>query len=369
MGSVASARLRWLFFCALAAAQATGLRAGEPARPRLCVEYFPGIVYEDEPISICTRVEAGEGAPATVSLTASLSDGSGQVLASETSQGTPAAEAPWRHESQLRPGRGSPARLDLRLASATGEALTAVSLRVLDGRAPLPRLKVDGAELADETGQRAIVRIEHRVRTLEQRWPLLRWLRYKIYGDRWEVHRALLIGEDLGAPKDGYLDQVAAGLKGVEVAVVAVPSEPGEDGSPALRAVAALPEPKPEAHPDLAVLCLGHCELDLGTDVLQFGRALELLIQQLERQGCEHFVLVAPVGPAHLARRLAPYAKAVERVAHTYQARFVDIRSRMTDGCWVEPETTARVVLRLPSATGQKAIAEALGPVLAKCWR
>ena len=347
---------------------ATLASAGEAPRPRLCVEYVPAIVYEDEPISACVRIEGGQGEPSALKLIASLADASGRELAAAEGKGS--AAAPWRRQAEVRLERGSPARLDLRLFQ-TGTALpvATVTLRVLSARSPLPPLKADGMGLADEAGQRVLVRIEHRVFERDQTWPLFRWLHYKMYGDGWVFRRALILGEDLGAPRDGYLAQTAALLKGVAATVVAVESASADPAPPVFRAVAALASAKLEAAPEAALVSLGHSDPDCGTDVRQFGLALELVVQQLEARGCKHFVFATPVGPSHLTKRLAPYAKAIGRVAFTYQARRCDLQRHLSDESWAEGGREARLVLRYPNAGGQRAMAEALAAFLARCRR
>jgi len=342
----------WLAAC-------LGFASGEAQPPRLCVEYVPGIVYEDEPITVCARVEAG-GTPLAVRLTASLNDGAGEALASDAAEGTPTPSAPWRHQSTLAAGNGTPASLTLSLAPAGGGApLAMLSLGILNGREALPPLEVRGTCLADAQGRHVVIRIDHRVRVVEQRWPLVRWVRRQVHGDRWTFSRVLVLGDDLGAPRDGYLAQLASASGAWAASVLAAPSGEREAGPPVLRAVAALAAAQPAA-PDLAVLCLGSRDPDLGTDVLLFGRALELLLQQLEAQGCRQFVLVSPVGPSRSRSRLAPYREAVERVAFTYPARHLDLGSQMADAHWLADPRDDRLVLRLPNAGGQRAIAEAI---------
>jgi lysophospholipase L1-like esterase len=346
------------------------LGAGEPAKPRICVEYLPAAVYEDDPISVCVRVEPGEGPASALRLTVSLSDEDGKALASDAQEGSPKAGAPWRLQSRLRPDDNSPAKLELQLAAKDGQALLSrLTVRVLSAKSPLPPLRVDGNRLVDESGTGVLVRVEHRIRKPQETWPFIRWTYKKIRGDGWSASRAVLIGEDLGAPKDGYLSQVANALKNLPTSVVAVGSNEREVGWPVLRAVAALARAKLEPFPDLAVISVGHTDPDFGTDVLQFGLALELLIQQLEARGCSHVILVKPLGPPHHAKRLAPFAKAVERVAFNYRARLADVASRLGDEAWAEGESQDRLLLRLPNVAGQRALAEGLASFVANCVR
>ena len=361
-GSHRPAAIRARVAAALVLAFCAGLASGEAQPPRLCVEYVSGIVYEDEPITVCARVEAA-GAPLAVRLTASLSDAAGNALASDAAEGTPAPSAPWHHTSTLAAGTGTPAVLTLSLApvrrTADGAPLATTSLRVLNGREALPRLELQGTGLADAQGRHVVVRIDHRIRVVEQRWPLVRWVRRRIQGEGWTFGRVLVVGDDLGSPRDGYLAQLASPPAPWATSVLAVPSGERDGGFPVLRAVAALTAAQ-AATPDLAVLCLGWRDLDFGTDVLLFGRALELIVQQLEAQGCRQFVLVSPAGPGRSRSRLAPYREAVERVAFTYQARHLDLGGRMAEAHWLADPKDDRLVLRLPNAGGQRAIAEAI---------
>ena len=336
--------------------------------PVLCLEYLPGIVYGDQPLSACARVEAGEATP--VRLAVLLRDAQGRVLASGGGQGTAAPDAPWRHTVSLRAGKGAPAALDVVLTKATGAAeLGKVTVRVLDGRHALPPLRVKGMRLVDEAGQRVVVRVEHRIRERDQSWPLVRWVRHKLYGDGVAFKHVLLLGEDLGAPADGYLTRFGGHEPPFTVTVAAVSSAPRPPTPPILRAVAALSRLPATAQPDLALLCLGHRDADFGTDVLQFHRALELLLQQLERRGCTQAVLVAPVGPSHLRKRLEPYAAAVRDVAATYNVRHLDLGATLSDRHFTGGADGGRLLLRLPNPEGHAALADALTQAIARMRR
>ena len=340
--------------------------AAEPAPPRLCIEYLPGIVYDDQPLVVCARVEAE--APLPVRLAASLREAEGKVLASDSAQGTPKPGAPWRHQSTLRVPRGAPAALDVVLTKANGaDELGKVTLRVLDGRQALPPLRAQGMRLVDEAGKRVAVRIEQRLRKPEQRWPLVRWLRRKLYGDRIAFDRVLLLGDDLGAPDDGYLKRFGGAKPPYAVSVVAVPGDARPPSPPILRALAAFSRAAMDPPPRLAVLCLGHRDADSGTDVVQFAHALELILQQLERRGCTQFVLVAPLGPTHLHKRLAPYIATAQRVAATYRARLV--HPRLTDAHWAGKPDDGRLLLRHPNPIGHQALADTLTRFVARMRR
>lgn len=342
-------------------------RGGAAKPPRLCIEYLPAIVYEDEAVTLCARVEA-TGAPAAFLFTASLLDGSGRVLASDLARGTANAGAPWRRHSSLRPERGEPRTLVLRLATPTGaRTLAALEIPVLSARKPLPPLQAKGTRLALDSGQRVLVRIEHRVWRRKVTWPLVRWVHRKLYGDTWAASRALVIGDDLGAPEDGYLARLVASRK---PPIRALPIASAAGGAlPVLRAAAALTRAKLEPTPDLAILCLGWRDADLGADVEQFGKTLELMVQQLERRGCGRCVLVGPAGPSHLRKRLAAYRKAARHVAHTYRGRFLDLAPRLADEHFAGDEAGGRLLLRLPNAKGHAAIADAVLNYLKKITR
>ena len=336
--------------------------------PVLCLEYLPGIIYDDQPLSACARVEAAEATP--VRLAMLLRDAKGRVLASGGGQGAPAADAPWRHTVSLRPGKGAPVALDVVLMKATGAGeLGKVTVRVLDGRQALPPLRVKGMRLVDAAGQRVVVRIEHRIRERDQSWPLVRWVHHKLYGDRITFKHALLLGEDLGAPADGYLKRFGGQRPPFTMAVVAVASAPRPPGPPILRAVAALSRLPAKTRPDLAVLCLGHRDADFGTDVLQFHRGLELLLQQLERRGCTQAVIASPVGPSHLRKRLEPYADAARRVVATYGARHLDLGATLSDRHFTGGAADGRLLLRLPNPQGHAALADALTQAITRMRR
>ena len=340
-------------------ALAVPVLAGEPG-PRLCIEYLPSILYEDQPLAVCARVEA-ERAEA-MRLAVSVRGAGGEVLASSGAAGTPRPGAPWRCDCSLRIPRGSPTALDVVLTKANGAVeLGKATVRVLASRDGLPPLWAKGMRLADEAGQRVVVRIEHRVYRPEERWPLFRWVAHKLYGDRLAFDRVLLLGDDLGAPRDGYLAKFAAAKTRFKPSVLAVPSRVEPPTPPILRAVAALSRAAADDKPpDLAVLCLGHRDPDFGTDVLQFERGLELIAQELERRGCRHLVIASPVGPSHLRERLGPYTEGAQRVATTYRARFLDVGRHLTDEHWAGEAKDDRLLLRLPNDKGHQALADAL---------
>jgi hypothetical protein len=354
------AALVWL------AGPATAL-AGDAARPRLCIEYLPGIVYEDESITVCVRVEAGGEEPTAFRLTTWLLDEETYILDKGVADGTAAPGAPWRYHGSLSPGEWTPATLWVELSPPGGDVVASLMVRVLSGRETLPALRVEGMRLVDGEGHRVIARIEHRVYEPEQRWPLVRWLQQQLVGEGWAFRRALVLGDDLGAPSDGYLSALAAASE-VETAVVPVSSSPDAAGPPILRAVAALTSAQLDAEPEVAVLCLGNCDSDFGTDVIEFGRALELILQQLEARGCSQVILVAPVGPSTHRKRLARYARAARQVAYTYRARFLDVADDLADEHWAAG-SDGQVLLRLPNPDGQAALAEAIATYLSKLRR
>lgn len=337
---------------------------------RLCIEYLPGIVYDDQPLAVCARVEAGGKAVTPVRLAVEVRDASGRVLASDAAEGAPKAAAPWRHHAALRAAHGTPATLHVALTRAGGdEKVGEVTVGVLNARQALPPLRVKGMRLTDEAGRRVVVRIEHRVRTPNDTWPLFRWIGHKLYGDRWAFRRVLVVGDDLGAPRDGYLARLTKANAPFALSTVGVACAAREPAPPILEAVAALTHAGADVRPDLAVLCVGHCDVDYGTDVLQFGRALELMMQQLELRGCHRFVVVVPSGPRHVRKRLVPYAEAARRTARTYRARVLDLGLRMSDSHWVGAGKGERLLLRLPNARGQQAMADAISRYLKRLHR
>lgn len=339
----------------------SSLPAGGATPPRLCIEYLPGIIYEDQPLAVCVRVEAGGAGKMPVRLTVSLRDTAGRVLASDVAEGAAEANAPWRHHSVLVAARKAPAALAVTLTGTKGDdKIGEVTVGVLGAREPLPPLRVKGMRLVDEAGRRVVLRIEHRVRKPDETWPLLRWLHHRLYGDRWAFRRVLVLGDDLGAPRDGYLSQIARPGAPFAASALAVASDARQPAPPILRAVAALASATLGPTPDLAVLCLGHRDADYGTDVLEFGRALELIMQQLELRGCHRFAVAAPTGPSHLRARLAPYVAAARHTARTYRARSLDLDRRMSDKHWAGEGKDARLVLRQPNAKGHRALADAI---------
>jgi len=321
--------------------------------PRLCVEYLPQVVYNDEALTACVRVEgAGE-----FRVAARVLDRSGRTLAGQVASGSAAPDKPWRAQLRLRPGRGEPTLLELSLSTAKEAGPVAgVKARVVNLPRPLPPLGVKGLRLVGEKGQAVVLRIAHRVRQIEQRWPLVRWIRHKLYGDRVKFDRVAIVGEDMGE-RDGYLAGGARVLEGLEVTVLVVRSRGREAGPPVLRAIAAASQKAWRKAPDLVAFSLGHTEDDLGTDPLVFGRGLEALVQHFEALGARHFVVVAPVGPPDHAARLVKYARQAKRVAHVYRARYADLGGALA-GCWRVGD--ARATLRFPTREGHERLGKAL---------
>ncbi|MFP4058733.1 MAG: SGNH/GDSL hydrolase family protein [Candidatus Brocadiia bacterium] len=355
---------------ALAAAVALGVGSAPAAqRPRLCIEHLPNVVYVDEPVTVCARVEApGEGA-ATFRLTTWLLDAERYILDSTATDGRAEPGEPWRYQGTLRAGEDEPASLYVELEpEGGGEVLASVMVPVLDGREPLPPLSARGMRLVDARGRRVLVRIGHRVFTREQRWLFVRYVHRRIVGEGWKFDDVVFVGSDLGAPERGYLARLAAS-DAYRASVVAVPSEGEEAAPPILRAVGALSQASLEEEPDLAVLCLGHDEPDWGTGLTEFRRALELVVQQLEARGCSQFVLVAPCGPPHLAKPLARYAAVVRRVAFVYKAKFLDPREALEPGHWSAGQADGPLVLRHPNRRGHEALAETIARFLADIRR
>jgi hypothetical protein len=227
---------------------------------------------------------------------------------------------------------------------------------------------VKGARLCDASGSPVLVRIEHRVYEPNDSWPFIRWVAQKVYGDGWDFDQVTVVAGDLGMPRGGCLATLAKATS-PKIAVVPVPAVNRTVGLPVLRAVAAVTSAKGLAKPDLAVLCLGHADVDYGTDVIGFGRALELLLQQFEAGGCRQFAIAPPVGPPHLRKRLEPYARAARRVARVYHARFLSIDGALKDGHWSAGGAAAPVVLRWPNAAGHRALARAILTALAEIRR
>ncbi|NQT85210.1 hypothetical protein HQ560_00505 [bacterium] len=328
------------------------------AQMRLCIEYLPVIVYEDEAVTVSARVE-GAGA---FTLTASLADSRGNTLEAQTAKGTAAAEAPWRGSLSVSPGAGTPAALLLRLKGEGGTST--LRAPILSGRSALPPLQVKGARLCDAGGSPVLVRIEHRVFQRQEHWPFIRWVGIQMYGDGWEFDRVAIVAGDLGAPGGGVLAALAAS-KSPKITVVPVPAMAPDVGLPVLRAVAALTSAQDVGKPDLALLFLGHADVDFGTDVIGFGRALELILQQFEVRGCRQFAIAPPVGPPHMQKRLDPYARAARRVARIYHARVLPVGAALNDAHWAAGGPTAPVALRWPNADGHQALAQAILNALA----
>ncbi|MFW6108708.1 MAG: SGNH/GDSL hydrolase family protein [bacterium] len=350
----------WLIVCAAAVSGG--------GSPRLRIEYLPAIVYADQPLAVCARVEATRAEP--VRLAVALRDAEGTVLAASGAAGTAKPEAPWRCHVALRLARGTPTALDVVLTRASGAGeLDKVTVRVLNPGEALPPLGVKGMRLTDAAGGPVVVRIEHRVYRRKQEWPLIRWVAHRIYGDRLGFDRVLLLGETLGEPREHYLAKTAASPAPFEASVLAVPSRSRPPAPPVLRAVAALSQTETLAEPDLAVISLGHRDPDFGTDVLTFHRGLELVAQELERRGCDHLVFLSPLGPGHLARRLEPYAEAARRVARIYHGRYLDLGGELSDEHFAADAPGDRLLLRFPNPAGHQALAAALTRALERLRR
>jgi len=322
----------------------------DAAALRLCVEYLPVIVYEDEAVTVSVRVE-GDGAFA---LTAGLADAQRKTLATRTVRSRTTAESPWRGSFSLPSGKRVPAVLALYL----GDRLS-VRVPIFSGRQPLPPLQVKGARLCGSDGSPVLLRIEHRVFQPREDWPFVRWVGAQIYGDGWKFDRVTVVAEDLGMPKDGLLAALEAATS-PKITVVPVPSDTRDVALPVLRAVAALSNARSLGTPDLAVLFLGHGDVDFGTDVAAYGRALELILQQFEVRGCDQFAMAPPVGPPHLQKRLAPYAREARRVARIYHARVLPVGAALRDAHWTAGGATAPVTRRWPDAAGHAALAKAI---------
>ncbi|MBL7223699.1 MAG: hypothetical protein ISS72_07590 [Candidatus Brocadiae bacterium] len=363
-----SARAALVLALCLAVPSQRAARAAPAAKPRLCIEYLPAIVYDDEAITLCGRVEA-EGGPAAFQYTASLLDRSERVLASHLERGAAKPGQPWRCRTSLRPKSGTPHALLVRLATPkAGSTLASVRVPILSGQARLPALTAKGTRLADAEGRLVLVRIQHRVWERKDTWPLFRWIGHKLYGDTWSVSRALVLGDDLGMPEGGYLGRLGT-HRSPSIHVLRVASQ-GSGASPsALRAVALLSRTALDATPGLALLSLGWREPDVGADVMEFGKTLELIVQQLERRGCERVLVLGPGGPPGLRKRLAPYAAAARRVAHTYDGRFVALAPALTDAHFLSGAADSPLRLRLPNAAGHAALADAILATLKKITR
>jgi hypothetical protein len=342
-------------------------RVGAAAKPQLRIEYLPTIVYQDEAITVSARVEADGQAAFRVA--AALVNSSEETLATAEARGSADQEKPWRRHLSVGPVDGEPAALVVRLIPPKGTGtLSAVKVPILTASDGLPPLRADGMRFTNGDGRAVLVRIEHRVWERRDTWPLFRWLYHKVYGDAWAVSRVVVVGEALGVPGDGYLQKLRR-ADSFTVQTLLVGNEARTKALPVLRAAARLTREKLEPTPDLAVLALGFRDADVGTDVRQFHKALELMAQHLEREGCDALVVLGPGGPKHLRRRLAGYRKAARKVAHIYHGKFLDLGRVLRAEHFVSAAGQGQVQLRFPNPQGHAAMAKAVLEFLDKVTR
>lgn len=341
--------------------------ASEAEKPRLylIVDYLPNFVYPSEPLTFCARVENAGTTPQPAALHYALADSRGKTLwqGDQTAEVQP--EKFWRVQETCRIPKKLSGELALRISlKHKGSALAQHCTRIIGRHAARPGLQTQGTHLEDEKGNWITFQIEQKVRQPDRKWIFARWVRGKVHRDTVKPESVVVIGSRLAAEASdtSYADLFLPGDGGKRAMRVAATTALGSGGTtyPVLQAAVTMCVHKLPRSPRIALVVLGTEDQRMGTGILEFRRAIELILQRLEKLGCKRTYLISPISPPHLAGEVSRYTAMLRTLAWVYRVQFIDVGSVLSPEHWRLKGEVKELFGAYPNLAGQKKIAEVI---------
>ena len=259
-------------------------------------------------------------------------------------------------------------------ASVLGTQMRRVDFALVPSPSEFSNLVVQETHLVRKAGdaapQRVIICSTYEDEAKYRKWMFLKYAARKL--DR-SSKRVLLFGSPMmNAPQPGqvltgYFDHLRQLVKDDTASFDFV--RRGGGLSPVLSDIATLSGWLNQNDPQVAVICPGLQEVELGASLDDYGRGLDVLIDLLRARG--HYVKIVLVSPPPLVSnpQLSKlYRDMTRRIAKTHHAAFVDIHSTiLKQDRWQDAYTTSPgspVHQLYPNEATQKLIAEQIADEL-----
>ncbi len=335
----------------------TSARGREGARRSLlAVDYIPNIQYARDALTlVLTARLPGNAKGASVSVR--LTGKGGRTLKDVT----------WQLDNGSRDERGA-LRREFDFGTVRWSGLTAelsggnveparVEIACFDEDGPFPAVRPRGARLVDGKGRVAIFRLERRNRAEDRRWILLRKIADGI-SEGEAPSSVVIFGHPLAGGKDasegiGH-SLAAAGLKSTDKT-----ARPGEtDPVPVLSTLAAVGTGAAASKAKAAVLVLPPEDVDQGTRIEEYRRAVGLMLVRMRAAGFSPIVVMGPANFSAPTGQLAKYTKAAKEAAWGHRAGFVDPAPALDGRFFRLSPDRAGVYGTYPNEEGRKKLAK-----------
>lgn len=308
---------------------------------RLRLDYFPTLLYDDDPAHIHLSVIPGIEPGHSIRFEA-LSDADIPEWVEE-----PEPDAQGILRLTLRPRERRGIALCRILLLQEGKIQDTFQFRLVQPAKGLPPLNAAGDGLWDSKNIRCMLLAQHRVRQVDRSW-----LPVKILRGLWKKDKkpaGLQVLSDLDLPVKEY--------ERVRFWLAQTGDEPSRPIHDAIATISRVRESPPM---ESTCLFVGSRDVQAGTDPRDFRMGLEVILQHLQSLGAADFRLAQPIAPPHYQERLGAYRERVLEVAHVYFIhRTFEVDSSLTHDFW-NAQPGSSITVRFPSIQALRPVAAAL---------
>jgi len=345
--------------------------AGDAKAPAVWFDYLPNVLYERDTLTVCLGARAAAGRDLRgLSLRARLLDGDGGVIRDEKWKlfgddvETPGAERPQRPPSrrslaeaqrQIDFGRIEWKRLVVDLTEK-GRAIASASAVCNAERDPFPKVAPSGERLVDGAGRIAVFRLRRRTRKEDRSWLLVRRMSGALKEGEAPA-RTALFGERLPVAK-GEAGAFSELISGMGTKVEDLTGAPDADATvPILGLLASVGSKAAGARSRAGVLFLPSRDVDRGTPLGEYRRAVDLAILRVKTAGCAPVAVVGPVNVSAPRKQLDKYVDEARAAAWGHKVGFVDTRPVLLERYFALDPKRPKVLGPAPNLDGRKALA------------
>jgi len=355
-------------------ASGSGRARGDPGAakgPAVWFDYLPNVLYERDTLTVCLGARAAAGRDLRgLSLRARLLDRDGGVITDRKwklfgdDAGTGEPERPGRPPSrrslteaqrQVDFGRVEWKRLVVDLTEK-GRAIASASAVCHAEGEPFPKVTPSGERLVDPAGRIAVFRLRRRTRKEDRSWLLVR----KMSGALKEGEapaRTALFGERLPVAK-GEAGAFSELISGMGTKVEDLTGAPDADATvPILGLLASVGSRAAGSRSRAGVLFLPSRDVDRGTPLGEYRRAVDLAILRVKMAGCAPVVVAGPVNVSAPRKQLDKYVDEAKAAAWGHKVGFIDTRPVLLDRYFALDPKRPKVLGPAPNLDGRKALA------------
>ena len=236
---------------------------------------------------------------------------------------------------------------------------------------PFPKVVASGERLRDESGRIAVFALRRRTRNEDRSWLLIRRMTgslserevpatVALFG--WRPASGKTEAGELGGGKSLAELISAAGTRAKDATARPDPKA----AVPVLDLVASVGRKALSVNSRAGVLLLPPGDVDCGTRIGEYRRAVGLALLRIKAAGHSPVVVVGPVNVSAPRRQLAKYVAAASEAAWGHRAGFVDPSPLLVERNFVLDAGNPRALGPDPNADGRRRLAELIVAALRK---